>query len=41
MNILDVLRGQIENKARARLDRAKNAGVSEMQDIMTNFQSTL
>ena len=41
MNILDVLRGQIESKARARLDKAKDAGVSEMQNIMINFQSTL
>lgn len=40
-NILDVLRGQIESKARARLDKAKEAGVAEMQNIMTNFQSTL
>ena len=29
-NILDVLRGQIETKARARLDKAKEAGVAEM-----------
>ena len=40
-NILDVLRGQIDQKARARLDKAKEAGVAEMQNIMTNFQSTL
>lgn len=40
-NILDILRGQIDTRVRARLDKAKDAGVSEMQKIMINFQSTL
>jgi len=36
-NILDKLRGRIEDHARERLAKAKEAGVSEMQNIMTNF----
>ena len=40
-NILDAIRDKVERKTMEKLEKAKDAGVNEMQNIMTNFQCTL
>jgi hypothetical protein len=36
-NILDAIRDKVERKTMEKLEKAKDAGVNEMQNIMTNF----
>lgn len=40
-NILDAIRDKVERKTMEKMEKAKDAGVNEMQNIMTNFSCTL